>query len=72
MPASIFASRIKSPCGWLFFSASLLGWLLSAALLQLLVGHYGLGKVISKLTTILVVLLLQYNLNRLFSFRKAR
>ena len=56
----------------IFFSVALLGWLLSAALLQLLVGHYGLGKVISKLTTILVVLLLQYNLNRLFSFRKAR
>ena len=54
-----------------FFSIALIGWLLSAGLLQLLVGHYGMGKVISKLITLFVVVLLQYNLNRLLSFRKA-
>ena len=54
-----------------FFSIALLGWLVSAALLQLLIGHYGLGKVISKLITLFIVVLLQYNLNRRISFRKA-
>lgn len=53
-----------------FFSIALIGWLLSAGLLQLLVGHYGLGKVISKLATLLIVVLLQYNLNRRISFHK--
>jgi len=53
-----------------FFSIALSGWLLSAGLLQLLIGHYGLGKVISKLATLLIVVLLQYNLNRRISFHK--
>ena len=54
-----------------FFSVALVGWLLSAGLLQLLIGHYGMGKVISKLTTLFIVVLLQYNLNRRISFHKA-
>ncbi|HEY5345949.1 MAG TPA: GtrA family protein [Verrucomicrobiae bacterium] len=54
-----------------FFSIALIGWLLSAALLQLLIGHYGLGKVVSKVVTLFIVVLLQYNLNRRISFRKA-
>ena len=53
-----------------FFSIALIGWLLSAGLLQLLIGHYGMGKVISKLVTLFIVVLLQYNLNRRISFRK--
>ncbi len=53
-----------------FFSIAFLGWLASAALLQLLIGRFGCDKYVSKLATLAVVVLLQYNLNRLFSFRK--
>jgi putative flippase GtrA len=53
-----------------FFSVAFLGWLASAALLQLLVGHCGFDKYVSKFATLVVVVLLQYNLNRRFSFRK--
>jgi putative flippase GtrA len=54
-----------------FFGVAFLGWLASAALLQLLIGHYGFDKYISKFAALVVVVLLQYNLNRLLSFRKA-
>ena len=54
-----------------FFGVAFLGWLVSAALLSLLVGHCGFDKYLSKFATLVVVVLLQYNLNRLFSFRKA-
>ena len=54
-----------------FFSVALLGWLASAALLQLLIGHFGFDKYASKFAALVVVVLLQYNLNRRFSFRKA-
>jgi len=53
-----------------FFSIAFLGWLVSAALLHLLIGHLGFDKYLSKLATLVVVVLLQYNLNRLLSFRK--
>lgn len=54
-----------------FFGVALLGWLASAALLRLLVGQFQFDPYVSKLGTLLVVVLLQYNLNRLLSFRKA-
>jgi len=53
-----------------FFSIAFLGWLVSAGLLHLLIGHYGFDKYLSKFATLVVVVLLQYNLNRLLSFRK--
>ena len=53
-----------------FFSIAFLGWLVSAGLLHLLIGRFGFDKYLSKLTTLVIVVLLQYNLNRLLSFRK--
>jgi putative flippase GtrA len=55
----------------IFFGVALLGWLVSAGLLQILIGSYGFNKYFAKFATLVVVVLLQYNLNRLFSFRKA-
>jgi putative flippase GtrA len=54
-----------------FFGVAFLGWAASAILLNVLIGHYGFDKYLSKFATMVVVVLLQYNLNRLFSFRKA-
>jgi putative flippase GtrA len=54
-----------------FFVVAFAGWLASAACLQLLIGHFGFDKYLSKAATLLVVVLLQYNLNRLVSFRKS-
>lgn len=54
-----------------FFSIAFLGWLVSAGLLHWLVGRAGFDKYLSKFVTLFVVLCLQYNLNRLLSFRKA-
>jgi putative flippase GtrA len=53
-----------------FLLVALLGWAAAAGLLALLVGHYRLNALFAYIIVILVVLLLQYNLNRLFSFRK--
>jgi putative flippase GtrA len=53
-----------------FFGVAFLGWLTSAFLLHVLVDHYHFDKYLSKLATLVVVVLLQYNLNRLLSFRK--
>lgn len=53
-----------------FFSVAFLGWLASAGLLHLLIGRYGFDKYLSQLTTLVIVVLLQYNCNRLLSFRK--
>ena len=53
-----------------FFGVAFLGWLASAGLLHLLIGRYGFDKYVSKFATLVVVVLLQYNLNRLLSFRK--
>ena len=54
-----------------FFSVAFLGWLVSAGLLLVLIGRFGFDKYLSKFATLIVVVLLQYNLNRLLSFRKA-
>jgi putative flippase GtrA len=53
-----------------FLGVALLGWLVSAALLRLLVGQLSVNPYLAKLGTLAVVVLLQYNLNRRFSFRK--
>jgi putative flippase GtrA len=55
-----------------FCTVALLGFTASAGTLYLLVDRVGLNKYLSKLATIVVVVLVQYNLNRLFSFRKTR
>jgi putative flippase GtrA len=53
-----------------FFGIAFFGWLVSASLLYLLIARFGLDKYVSKFATLIVVVLLQYNLNRLLSFRK--
>jgi putative flippase GtrA len=53
-----------------FFGVALLGWTVSAVLLHVLVGVCGYNKYFSKAATLVVVVILQYNLNRRFSFRK--
>lgn len=53
-----------------FISVAFLGWLVSAGLLYLLIAGFGFDKYLSKFATLIVVVLLQYNLNRLISFRK--
>jgi putative flippase GtrA len=54
-----------------FFGVAALGWATSAGILQLTVGWLGWNKYLAKLMTTFVTVLLQYNLNRLVSFRKA-
>jgi putative flippase GtrA len=58
--------RLASFCG-----VALLGYVVSAAALQLFIGRLSFDKYLAKLVTLFVVVLLQYNLNRLISFRKA-
>lgn len=55
-----------------FFGVALLGWSVSAALLRLLVANCGLNPYLAKMATLVVIMLVQYNLNRWFSFRKSR
>lgn len=54
-----------------FFGVAFLGWLASAATLHLLIENFGWNKYLAKIGTLVVVVLLQYNLNRLISFRKS-
>ncbi|HEX4349628.1 MAG TPA: GtrA family protein, partial [Verrucomicrobiae bacterium] len=54
-----------------FFGVALLGWSVSAGLLHVLVETYGCNKYLSKAATLVVVVILQYNLNRRISFRKS-
>lgn len=53
-----------------FFMVALVGLAVSDGLLRVLVGHFQLNIYSTYLIVILAVVLLQYNLNRLFSFRK--
>jgi putative flippase GtrA len=53
-----------------FLGVAFLGWLVSASLLHLFIGRFDFDKYLSKFATLIVVLLLQYNLNRLLSFHK--
>ena len=52
----------------IFCGVAFAGWATSAWLLSLLVEEQGLGVVTSKLLTLIAVLFIQYNLNRLFTF----
>jgi len=54
-----------------FCVVALLGWAASAGTLYLLVARLRLDIYLSKLITLALVVALQYNLNRLISFRKA-
>jgi putative flippase GtrA len=53
-----------------FFGVAFLGWLASAGLLYVLVGQWHWNALYAYVVVILAVVLLQYNLNRIFSFRK--
>lgn len=53
-----------------FFGVALVGLTISAGLLHWLVADCGFNKYLSKLATLFVIMLVQYNLNRWFSFRK--
>ena len=57
--------RFASFCGIAF-----IGWASSAGILYVTVGVLKLDKYVAKLATMAVAVLLQYNLNRLVSFRK--
>lgn len=54
-----------------FALVSFLGWAISCGLLHLLVEHFAVNKYAAKAASLVLVVLLQYNLNRLVSFRKA-
>ena len=54
-----------------FFGVAFLGWLASAATLHVLIENFQCNKYLAKAATLFVVVLLQYNLNRLISFRKS-
>ena len=54
-----------------FFGVALIGWTISAGLLRLFIENYGFNKYLAKMITLVVVMLVQYNLNRWFSFRKS-
>jgi putative flippase GtrA len=54
-----------------FFGVAFLGWAASAGILRLLIGKFGLNEYLAYFSALIVVVLLQYNLNRLISFRNA-
>lgn len=54
-----------------FFSVAFIGWLVSAAILHVLIENFSWDKYLAKAATLFVVVMLQYNLNRLVSFRKS-
>ena len=55
----------------IFAGVATVGWSVSAWLLHLLVEKLGFDRYLAKMTTVFVVVFIQYNLNRLVSFRKA-
>jgi putative flippase GtrA len=67
-----FQTRDWLPLRFLSFcSVAFLGWAASAGILYATVDCLKWNKYLAKLATIVVVVLLQYNLNRLISFRKS-
>jgi len=54
-----------------FSSIAVLGWSISAVILYLLVGRLGVNKIAALFPTLVVIVIVQYNLNRLVSFRKS-
>jgi putative flippase GtrA len=55
-----------------FFGVAFLGWAASAGVLYVTIEGMGWNKYLAKLATMVVAVLLQYNLNRLISFRTSR
>jgi len=53
-----------------FFGVALLGWSISAGLLHVLIGDWHFNSYASCLAALVVVMVVQYNLNRWLSFRK--
>jgi putative flippase GtrA len=67
-----FKTNDKIPLRLLSFSSiAVLGWSISAVILYLLVDRLGANKIFSLFPTLVVVVILQYNLNRLVSFHKS-
>ena len=56
---------------FLFLGVALTGYLFSAFALHLLVERAGVDRYVAKSATLVAVVLIQYNLNRLISFRGA-
>ncbi len=54
-----------------FYSIGILGLVVTMALLWAQVEWFAIHPLVAKFTTIIIVLLLQYNLNRRLSFRKS-
>jgi putative flippase GtrA len=59
------AARFLTFCG-----TALLGWMTAALLLELLVGRMSWNVYVAKFATLTGVVLIQYSLNRRFTFRK--
>ena len=55
-----------------FCAVAVLAWTVSAAMLHVAVVQLGIDKYVAKSFTIVVIVLLQYNLNRLVSFRRPK
>jgi putative flippase GtrA len=55
-----------------FCVVGVLGLTVSYAALRLLINGHGVNKYLAKLAAIAIVVLLQYNLNRIISFRQTR
>jgi putative flippase GtrA len=53
-----------------FCAIAFIGWASSAGVLYVTVARLGLDKYLAKLMTLVVAVVIQYNLNRLVSFRK--
>lgn len=54
-----------------FLIVGFIGYLASAGLLHVLVEHFKFNEYLAKAATLVVVVAIQYNLNKLISFRKA-
>jgi putative flippase GtrA len=68
-----FKTRDRIPLRFAAFCAvAAVGWATSGALLHVTIVKLGIDKYVAKALSISVVVLLQYNLNRLVSFRKPR
>ena len=66
-----FKTRDALPLRFLSFcGVALLGWAVSAGILFVTVDRLHWDRYLAKLATIGVIVLLQYNLNRLISFKK--
>ena len=55
-----------------FFGVAFLGWAASAGVLYMAIESLGWNKYVAKMATMIVAVLLQYNLNRLISFRSSK